>query len=60
MNLIRYILQYDKDTPMRSISMPAQKNYITFGLTKDNGNNMSQAQRHLTVLQITTGNSEIN
>ncbi|WP_265578516.1 MULTISPECIES: hypothetical protein [unclassified Nostoc] len=40
--------------------MPGQKNYITFGLTKDNGNFMSQAERHLIVLQITAGNSEIN
>ncbi|WP_277883576.1 hypothetical protein [Nostoc sp. FACHB-133] len=40
--------------------MPGRKNYITFGLTKDNSNFMSQAERHMTVLQITTGDSEIN
>ncbi|WP_277883875.1 hypothetical protein [Nostoc sp. FACHB-888] len=40
--------------------MPALKNYITFGLTENNGNFKSQAQEHLIVLQITIGNSEIN
>ncbi|MEH1882206.1 MULTISPECIES: hypothetical protein [unclassified Nostoc] len=40
--------------------MPRQKNYIAFGLTKDDGNFMSQAQEHLIVLQIATVNSEIN
>ncbi|MBW4423297.1 MAG: hypothetical protein KME50_02235 [Nostoc desertorum CM1-VF14] len=60
MNLIRYILQYDKDISMRSIYMPEQKNYIAFRLTKDNGNFRSQVQKYLIVLQITDGNSEIN
>ncbi|WP_292697670.1 MULTISPECIES: hypothetical protein [unclassified Nostoc] len=40
--------------------MPVLKNYIAFGPTKDDGNFRSQAQRHLIVLQITAGNSEIN
>ncbi|WP_335930622.1 hypothetical protein [Nostoc sp.] len=40
--------------------MPALKNYIAFWLTKNDGNFRIQAQRHLIVLQITTGNSEIN
>ncbi|WP_375499267.1 hypothetical protein [uncultured Nostoc sp.] len=40
--------------------MPALKNYIAFGLTKNDGNFKSQAEGHLVVLQITTGNSEIN
>ncbi|AUB38287.1 hypothetical protein COO91_04252 [Nostoc flagelliforme CCNUN1] len=40
--------------------MPALKNYIAFGLTKNDGNFKSQAQQHLIVLQITAVNSEIN
>ena len=40
--------------------MPALKNYIAFGLTKDDGNFKSKVQEHLIVLQITTVNSEIN
>lgn len=40
--------------------MPALKNYIAFRLRKDDSNFRSQVQEHLGVLQITTGNSEIN
>jgi hypothetical protein len=40
--------------------MPGLKNYIAFGLTKDDGNFESQAQGHLIVLQIATVDSEIN
>ncbi|WP_265272059.1 hypothetical protein [Nostoc sp. KVJ3] len=40
--------------------MPALKNYIPFGLTKDDDNFRSQAQGHAIASNITTVNSKIN